>query len=70
MLKTTVLSDSFLSEELISFVHPSGLEVKIIPKKQKQSILDDTPNIDIPNINSGFEGGFKINNDILKDDKE
>ena len=37
MLKTTVLSDSFLGEELISFVHPSGLEVKIIPKKQKKA---------------------------------
>ena len=36
MLKTTVLSDSFLGEELISFVHPSGLEVKIIPKKKSE----------------------------------
>ncbi len=36
-------------------------ELPEIPKPQKKSILDDTPQIDIPNIDSGFEGGFKIN---------
>jgi hypothetical protein len=39
-------------------------------EKIKRSILDDNPEIDIPNIDSGFVGGFKINNDILKDDKK
>ena len=39
-------------------------------KKPKQSILDDDPEINIPDINSGFAGGFKINDDILKDDNE
>ena len=43
-------------------------DLPIIPKKK--SLLDDDPQINIPNINSGFEGGFKINNDILKDTEE
>ena len=30
----------------------------------KQSLLDDIPDIDIPSINNGFEGGFKINTNI------
>jgi len=40
-----------------------------IPKKEKKSILDDTPSIDIPNINPGFEGGFKIDSSIFEEDK-
>ena len=44
-------------------------DVKEIVDTPKRSILDDDPKIDIPNITSGFEGGFKINDDIFKDDK-
>lgn len=44
-------------------------DVKEILDTPKKSILDDDPKIDIPNITSGFEGGFKINDDIFKDDK-
>jgi uncharacterized membrane protein YfhO len=45
-------------------------DLPLIPKKQNKSILDDDPQINIPDVNSGFEGGFKINNDILKDDNK
>ena len=45
-------------------------DLPIITKNQKKSLLDDDPQINIPNINSGFKGGFKINNDILKDTEE
>lgn len=30
----------------------------------KQSLLDDIPDINIPSINNGFEGGFKVNTDF------
>ncbi len=40
----------------------------VIPKKQ--SILDDNPNIDIPDIDGGFQGGFIINRDIIDNDKK
>lgn len=41
-----------------------------IPTPKKPSILDDIPDINIFEISEGFEGGFKINNDILKDDNK
>lgn len=33
----------------------------------KPSLLDDIPSIDIPRIDTGFDGGFKINTDIDND---
>lgn len=41
-----------------------------MPNPKKPSILDDSPDINIFEISDGFEGGFKINNDILKNDNE
>lgn len=37
------------------------------PENIKESILDDSTDIDIPHIESGFDGGFKIDSDILDD---
>ena len=37
------------------------------PENVKESILDDSTDIDIPHIESGFNGGFKIDSDILDD---
>ena len=39
------------------------------PEKIKESILDDNSDIDIPRIENGFEGGFKIDSDMLDEDK-
>ena len=33
----------------------------------KQSLLDDIPDINIPKLNNGFEGGFTVNIDIDND---
>ena len=40
------------------------------PETHKESILDDNPDIDIPHIENGFDGGFKIDSDILDDSKD
>ena len=39
------------------------------PEKIKESILDDDSDINIPHIENGFEGGFKIDSDMLDEDK-
>lgn len=44
-------------------------ELPEVPKPKKKSILDDNPSIDIPNIPPEFDGGFKINRNILDDEK-
>ncbi|MGN0494461.1 MAG: YfhO family protein, partial [Acutalibacteraceae bacterium] len=36
------------------------------PENVKESILDDSGDIDIPHIDTGFDGGFKIDSDILE----
>ncbi len=38
------------------------------PPEHKPSLLDDIPDIDIPHISEGFDGGFKINIDIDNND--
>lgn len=38
------------------------------PENIKESILDDSEEIEIPHIESGFDGGFKIDSDLLDDD--
>ena len=40
------------------------------PETHKESILDDNPDIDIPHIENGFDGGFKIDSDMLDDSKD
>lgn len=35
------------------------------PETHKESILDDRSDIDIPHIEGGYDGGFKINSDLL-----
>lgn len=37
------------------------------PETHKESILDDSSDIDIPHIKNGFDGGFKIDSDMLDD---
>ena len=37
------------------------------PETHKESILDDNPDINIPHIENGFDGGFKIDSDMLDD---
>ena len=39
------------------------------PKNPKESILDDNSDINIPHIENGFDGGFKIDSDILENDE-
>ena len=39
------------------------------PDTVKESILDDDTEIEIPHIENGFDGGFKIDSDFLDDDK-
>ncbi len=39
-------------------------EPDITETEVKKSILDDDPQMDIPNINEGFSGGFIINTDV------
>ena len=39
------------------------------PEAPKESILDDNPDINIPHIENGFDGGFKIDSDMLDDGK-
>ena len=58
-----ILLQEWLSEEAKS-------DPPKIPKPKKPSILDDSPDINIFEIGEGFEGGFKVNNDILKDNNE
>ena len=40
------------------------------PEKIKESILDDDSDINIPHIENGFDGGFKIDSDMLDDGKD
>ena len=62
-------------EELINKWREQDREdaIKILserfPEKIKESILDDNSDIDIPRIENGFEGGFKIDSDMLDEDK-
>ena len=44
-------------------------ESEIKPEVKKQSILDDDPEINIPNINNGMEGGFKINQEFFENNE-
>ncbi len=37
------------------------------PETHKESILDDNSDINIPHIENGFDGGFKIDSDMLDD---
>ena len=39
------------------------------PENPKESILDDNSDINIPHIENGFDGGFKIDSDILENDE-
>ncbi|MEE1238383.1 MAG: YfhO family protein [Acutalibacteraceae bacterium] len=39
------------------------------PETPKESILDDNPDINIPHIENGFDGGFKIDSDMLDEDR-
>ncbi len=39
------------------------------PETHKESILDDNPDINIPHIENGFDGGFKIDSNMLDEDK-
>lgn len=52
------------------FKQETSEETPKIPTPEKKSILDDDPDIKIPKIDNGFKGGFKINSDILDDDKD
>ena len=40
------------------------------PETHKESILDDNSDINIPHIENGFDGGFKIDSDMLDGDKD
>lgn len=40
------------------------------PEAHKESVLDDSSDINIPHIENGFDGGFKIDSDMLDDDKD
>ena len=40
------------------------------PESPKESILDDNSDINIPHIENGFDGGFKIDSDILENDEQ
>lgn len=40
------------------------------PENPKESILDDNSDIDIPHIENGFDGGFKIDSDMLDGGKD
>ena len=40
------------------------------PENPKESILDDSSDINIPHIENGFDGGFKIDSDMLDGDKD
>ena len=47
-----------------------GIFEKIYDGDAKQSILDDDSELDIPHIENGFDGGFKINPDSLDNSED
>ena len=60
-----ILLKEWRKQELSEMV----LDIKIEEPK-KPSLLDDDDSIDIPSLNNGFSGGFKIDTDSLKNDSD
>lgn len=69
--KNTYPEGDILLHQWLSEEEEKDLHFEKIKEVQKRSILDEDSDIDIPNIDSGFNGGFKINTDVLdKDNKD